>query len=255
MFTQLLLVATSLPSLAHHYGLHHRKNRGGVQKLGRAPSGQIPCTPDCLPVPGRGRQPAAACVSGDGWIGWADGKAAQHAIGAKTLWRPSVPLPWRFVGVGPAVSPGRESCGRPIAMIKASSGTAAGLTRGAARLSAAHSRKGPLALCRLCRSSSSSPPSVWSVGPRTHAGPSFPLRKTERERADGSGGLPMDRSAATGSDHGQKKKRGGAWCRSQVLEEQTRCASVWVETGIWQLGTKVSSCLSSLDNEPHDVSG
>lgn len=219
MFTQLLLVATSLPSLAHHYGLHHRKNRGGVQKPGRAPSGQIPCTPDCLPVPGRGRQPAAACVSGDGWIGWADGKAAQHAIGAKTLWRPSVPLPWRFVGVGPAVSPGRESCGRPIAMIKASSGTAAGLTRGAARLSAAHSRKGPLALCRLCRSSSSSSshPSVWSVGPRTHAGPSFPLRKTERERADGSGGLPMDRSAATGQlgrIMARRKTRGGLVSRS-----------------------------------------
>lgn len=210
MFTQLLLVATSLPSLAHHYGLHHRKNRGGVQKPGRAPSGQIPCTPDCLPVPGRGRQPAAACVSGDGWIGWADGKAAQHATGAKTLWRPSVPLPWRFVGVGPAVSPGsRESCGRPIAMIKASSGTAAGLTRGAARLSAAHSRKGPLALCRLCRSSSSSPPSVWSVGPRTHAGPSFPLTKTRSERLMGVEGCPWTDRRRLGRIMARRKNEGG----------------------------------------------
>jgi len=76
-------------------------------------------------------------------------------------------------------------------MIKAFSGTAAGtgtgLTRGAARLSAAHSRKGPLGSGPL-------PPVSLALAPSVGRSmdPCRAIISLEEQEADGSGRLPMD---------------------------------------------------------------
>jgi hypothetical protein len=53
----------------------------------------------------------------------------------------------------------------------------------------------------------------------------------------------MHRSAATESDHGQKKREELGVAVDQISENKRGASSVWVETGIRQLGTKVSSLL------------
>ena len=196
-----------------------------------------------VPLPPEDAERRPAC-RGDGWT-WTDGKAAQHMTGAKK----TVDVRGRRLASAPYYAacragwtdrrcpgPGKLQCsGRSIAMIKAFSGTAAagtgtGLTRGAARLSAAHSRKGPplppvsslaLALAR--------PPSV-GVGPWIHAGPSFPWRN---EKQMGVEGCPwIHRSAATESDHCQKKNEElGVAVRSRRTNEVARRSGLKPELG------------------------
>jgi len=129
-------------------------------------------------------------------------------------------------------------------MIKAFSGTAAGtgtgLTRGAARLSAAHSRKGPLGSGPLPPVSLALALALApSVG--RSMDPCRAIISLEEQEADGSGRLPMDPSIGGNLVGSWPEEKVGAWCRGRSgLLENKRGASVWVETGIRQLGTKVS---------------